>query len=206
MAKKYYAVKKGRTRGVFLTWEDCKEQIDGVSGAEYKSFSSIKDAEAYINGTDSGSTVKLEKPEEIPYKEGAAIAYIDGSYSPATHEFSCGAVLFYEHEKSLFSKKYADPEMSDMRNVAGEIMGAASVISYALEKGIPELEIHHDYEGVAKWARGEWKANKAGTKAYARLCAEARERLKLTFVKVKSHSGDRYNDEADRLAKEALGI
>ena len=28
----------------------------------------------------------------------------------------------------------------------------------------------------------------------------------VTFVKVKGHSGDKYNDLADKLAKEALGI
>ena len=93
-----------------------------------------------------------------------------------------------------------------MHNVAGEIMGALTVIEYCLEKGIPALEIHHDYEGVAKWAQGQWKANRPGTIAYAAACRKAREKLKLGFVKVKGHSGDTYNDLADRLAKQALGI
>ena len=29
--------------------------------------------------------------------------------------------------------------------------------------------------------------------------------MRITFVKVKGHSGDRYNDIADALAREALG-
>ncbi len=202
---RYYAVRKGRANGVFFSWEECRAQVEGISGAEYKSFNSIKEAEAYVKGEEN-KPEKNSKPEEIPYKENTAIAYVDGSYSPATHEFSCGAVLFYERSKKVFSKKYSDPEMSDMRNVAGEIMGAVSVISYALEHNIAALEIHHDYEGIAKWATGEWKANKTGTKTYAGLCREAKQRLELSFVKVKSHSGDRYNDEADKLAKEALGL
>ena len=41
---KFYAVKKGRTPGVYLTWEDAKKQVDGYSGAEYKSFAKITDA------------------------------------------------------------------------------------------------------------------------------------------------------------------
>lgn len=208
MAKKYYAVRNGRANGVFFTWEDCKAQVDGVSGAEYKGFSSIKDAEDYVSGKNPEEKSKKAKGDNTPqpHKDNVAIAYVDGSYNPATHEFSCGAVLFYEHEKVLFSKKYNDPEMCDMRNVAGEIMGAASVISYCIDKGIKSLEIYHDYEGVAKWATGEWKANKVGTKAYAELCEEARHHLNLSFVKVKGHSGDKYNDEADMLAKQALGL
>ena len=45
---KYYAVKNGRKKGIYLSWEDCKEQVDGFDGAEYKSFSEIKEAEAYL--------------------------------------------------------------------------------------------------------------------------------------------------------------
>ena len=35
---KYYAVKVGRQTGIFNTLEECKEQVDGFEGAEYKSF------------------------------------------------------------------------------------------------------------------------------------------------------------------------
>ena len=59
---------------------------------------------------------------------------------------------------------------------------------------------------MAKWAQGLWKANKPGTQAYAALCREAARDLKLTFVKVKGHSGNACNDLADRLARKALGL
>ena len=38
MAGKIYAVRKGRKTGIFQTWDETKEQVDGFSGAEYKSF------------------------------------------------------------------------------------------------------------------------------------------------------------------------
>ena len=37
---KYYAVKKGKTLGIYKSWDECKAQVDGFSGAEYKSFKS----------------------------------------------------------------------------------------------------------------------------------------------------------------------
>ena len=46
--KKYYAVKVGKTPGIYLTWEDCKSQVEGVSGAVYKSFPTLLEAEEYI--------------------------------------------------------------------------------------------------------------------------------------------------------------
>ena len=50
MAKKYYAVKNGKDglSGVYLTWEDCKAQVEGVSGARYKGFSTLEEAEAFM--------------------------------------------------------------------------------------------------------------------------------------------------------------
>lgn len=40
MAKKnkYYVVWRGRTTGIFESWEECKLQIDGFEGAQYKGY------------------------------------------------------------------------------------------------------------------------------------------------------------------------
>lgn len=208
MAKKYYAVRAGRTTGIFTTWDDCRAQVIGFKGAEYKSFPTMQEAQDFLNRT------ALEKPkpdgpsegQPPPEEQDKAVAYVDGSYNSHTREFSCGAVLFYRGEKILFSKKYNDSQLAEMHNVAGEIKGAEEVIRHCLEHEIPALEIHHDYEGVGKWAQGVWKANKPGTQAYAAFCREAGKRLPVTFVKVKGHSGDVYNDLTDQLAKKALGL
>lgn len=55
MAKKFYAVRKGRKTGVFATWALCQEQIKGFSGAEYKSFATKEEAEAFCLGEQAGS-------------------------------------------------------------------------------------------------------------------------------------------------------
>eukprot|EP00934_Nitzschia_sp_Nitz4_P004842 Nitzschia sp. Nitz4//scaffold27_size158506//132088//133248//NITZ4_002620-RA/size158506-snap-gene-0.205-mRNA-1//1//CDS//3329545548//4832//frame0 len=46
--KKYYAVAVGRKVGVFDTWDECKEQTNGFSGAVFKSFGSKGDAEGFV--------------------------------------------------------------------------------------------------------------------------------------------------------------
>ncbi|WP_286149303.1 RNase H1/viroplasmin domain-containing protein, partial [Thomasclavelia cocleata] len=35
---KFYAVKIGRKPGIYLTWDECKQQVDKFKGAVYKSF------------------------------------------------------------------------------------------------------------------------------------------------------------------------
>ena len=68
------------------------------------------------------------------------------------------------------------------------------------------IYIYHDYEGIARWANGEWKANKEKTQAYQQFIKESREKIQIIFVKVAAHTGVKYNEQADQLAKKALGI
>lgn len=53
-AKNYYAVKKGKTTGIFRTWEECRACVEGVSGAEYKGFAALEEAESYL-GLEPGT-------------------------------------------------------------------------------------------------------------------------------------------------------
>ena len=200
MAKKFYAVRAGRQTGIFESWDICKAQVTGFKGAEFKGFPSLQEAEAYMQGEKPAAAAASEQLSQ------GAIAYVDGSYHIGTKEFSCGAVLFVNGEELHFSEKFNDPKLAEMRNVAGEIKGSETVIRYCLEHDIPEVTIYHDYVGVGRWATGEWKANKEGTQAYRMFCTQASSKIQLHFVKVKGHSGDKYNDLADRLAKDALGI
>jgi ribonuclease HI len=133
-----------------------------------------------------------------------AVAYVDGSYLHDIKIFSYGVVLFYQGHEYHFSEKFNTPEIVSMRNVAGEIKGAEKAMRFCLENGISEVEIFHDYEGIAKWCTGEWKANKFGTQSYRDFFLSLRGKLNVIFTKVRAHSGDIYNDMADRLARDAL--
>ncbi|MBA4745165.1 MAG: viroplasmin family protein [Muricauda sp.] len=47
--KKFYVVWKGKHPGIFESWADCKAQIDGVKGAQYKSFTTFEEAKKAFN-------------------------------------------------------------------------------------------------------------------------------------------------------------
>lgn len=51
--KKFYVVWKGKHPGIFETWADCKAQIEGYKGAQYKSFSTFAEAKKAYNGNYS---------------------------------------------------------------------------------------------------------------------------------------------------------
>ncbi len=208
--KKFYAVKQGRKTGMFLTWDDCKKQVMGYPGAIYKSFGTEAEAKEYlgISAADARESSHSEGSiqEENSDSEGAVEIYVDGSYHAATKEFSYGMVVLVDGKEEKFSQKMTDPELAQMRNVAGEIKGSEAAMQYALDHEIPSIIIYHDYQGIASWCNGDWKANKPGTIAYRDFYREASRKIKIQFRKVKGHSNDKYNDMVDQLAKEALGI
>jgi len=91
-----------------------------------------------------------------------------------------------------------------MRNVAGEIEGAKKAMGFCIENKIPEVDIYYDYKGIESWANGEWEASKKGTINYKNYYNKVKKKLKVNFIKVKAHSNNKYNDMADKLAKDAL--
>ena len=212
MAKKVYAVRKGRTTGIFMSWDDCKAQVDGFAGAEYKSFADPSDAMEYLGlkaGADTadGAAEKLTK-RTVPGVNSVR-AYVDGSFDAANGRFSCGVVMVMtdadgNSETAEFNAAFDDEEAAKQRNVAGEVMGSRLAIEYCLKNSINKVEIYHDYEGIGAWADRRWKANNPLTQGYRDFVAEARQNMEISFVKVKAHSGNKYNEIADKLAKKAL--
>ena len=215
--KKFYAVRQGRKTGMFLTWDECKKQVMGYPGAIYKSFGTEAEAKEYLGISDSGtgaagSGISGTAGTDVGNSSAgntdsdAVEIYVDGSYHAGTKEFSFGMVVLINGREEKFSKKMSDPELAQMRNVAGEIKGSEAAMQYALDHKIPSIIIYHDYQGIASWCNGDWKANKTGTIAYRDFYRKAKEQVHIEFRKVKGHSNDKYNDMVDELAKEALGI
>ena len=197
--QKFYAVKVGVTPGIYTDWAECEPLIKGYPGAEYKSFSTKEEAEFYLTG-------KAPEKEELP-PEGTLYAYVDGSFHAQTGVYGYGVVLIFPdghiEEQSGGDNK---AEVASMRNVAGELKGAMLAMQYAMRNGFSAVKIFHDYEGIAKWAMGEWKTNLDATAAYRDYAWRMQSKLNLSFQKVDAHTGVFYNERADILAKQGAGI
>lgn len=206
MANKYYAVRVGRVPGVYTVWSECQENINGYPGAIYKSFSTKEEAERFINNDNNASIDESEEAIARVYSNSEAIAYVDGCYNDIKGEYAYGVVMFYEGRELHFAEKFSNKGMVEMCNVAGEIEGAKRAMKFCLENQINSIDIIYDYEGIEKWCTGAWRTNKIGTQEYKKYYNRINKTTHVNFVKVKSHSGNKYNELADQLAKSALGI
>ena len=166
---KFYAVKEGKKPGIYMSWDECKEQVNGYSGAVYKSFTSEDEAKAFI-----GKEVKKVSDDLT------LLAYVDGSYNIKTKEYGYGCVLIEGQQviQQLLGKGNI-PEYSSMRNVSGEILGCMNAIQYAIDHHYPSICIYYDYEGIEKWATGLWKANKEQTQNYVKTINDMKKKIDL---------------------------
>ena len=187
---KFYAVKVGRKPGVYTDWDTCKSMVDGYPGAVFKSFPAEWAAKAYLSEG---------KADVDPVSPSAAYAYVDGSYNPKTKVYGYGGFLVVNDEKFIIQGNGNNPEMAAMRNVAGEILGAKTVVTKAVQMGLKELVLYYDYAGIEQWATGGWKCNKAGTMMYHSFMQQMEDKIKINFVKIKGHTGIEGNEEADVL-------
>jgi ribonuclease HI len=204
MAKKnFYAVKIGRTPGIYRTWAECEEQVKSFPGAVFKGFGLEREAKAFLHGNAVISAAVTSTALVSP-KDHQVTAYVDGSYEEELQHYSHGMVIFHNGEEKHFSASGDNAELLAMRNVAGEILGAQAAMQYCIDNGVETLKLCYDYQGIEKWCKGEWRANKPGTQAYKAFYDSVKDRLAVTFVKIAAHTGDKYNELADTLAKQAL--
>lgn len=83
-------------------------------------------------------------------------------------------------------------------------MGAMYAVKWCIKNRYKAIDIRYDYSGIEMWAIGAWKAKNVLTQKYAAFMKESAENVKISFKKIEAHTGDRFNEEADKLAKSAL--
>lgn len=128
--------------------------------------------------------------------------YVDGSFINGATGY--GAVIL--KNGNVVDEVWGRVDASDVngtRQVAGELFAVREALGWCREHSVDDVDIYYDYLGIEKWATGQWKTNQSLTKDYAQFVRSCP--VRIHWHKVDSHTGDRWNDRADALAKKGAG-
>lgn len=186
---KIYAVRKGKVPGIYITWSECRKQVVGFSGAIYKSFARMEEAEEYMQVKQEEITIELEsmattnlksehvnKLKYLHLAENMAVIYIDGSKRPSVNHKGSGTYCYYGGKEYVLSVsctqkgllKYGIEESMDvMSSPTMELLAMAETLLrlHSLKQKRFEkpfiLNFVSDYIGVKEWLSGAWSTEKS---------------------------------------------
>lgn len=124
--------------------------------------------------------------------------YADGSFLNGVIGY--GAVIIKDGivVKEL-SGTINDELLLSSHQIAGEVTAVTEALKCCTANDIKDVSIFYDYAGLEKWAKNEWKSDKGFIIEYKNIVQNCG--IKITWNKVLAHSGNRWNELADKLAK-----
>ncbi|MDR1725906.1 MAG: ribonuclease H family protein [Bacteroidales bacterium] len=156
--KKFYVVWKGKHTGIFSTWDECKKNVEGYDGAEYKSFNTESEAKRAFRYQSIFSYLKDNPPQkkiitaQSPFLENQLPVLVSiatdaaCSGNPGIMEYRG---VFVENGKQLFYYKYPFGT-----NNIGEFLAIVHGLSY-LKRHNLNLPLYTDSINAIKWVKAK---------------------------------------------------
>ncbi|SJL84260.1 ribonuclease H family protein [Vibrio palustris] len=228
MAKKYYVVWSGRQNGIYTTWEQCKQQVDGFAGAKFKAFPSLAEAEAAFGRKTDAVTrhsptktqPKKAKPAALTQSQIEAMPFdikifSDGGCEPNPGKAGTGLAV-YEHNKlselwfGLY-QQFGTNNTAELRGLHHALLMAKDKITHGHSVAI-FCDSKYSIDCITQWAPGwekkGWKKSGGEIKnldiiqsAY-RLYQELATHITLHHVN--GHVDIEGNELADRMSIVAI--
>jgi ribonuclease HI len=220
----YYAVKVGNQPGIYTTWDECKEQINGIKDAKFMKFKTIASAEAFINGSISLDDYQLSKEFISSIKHGGLIPdykypsehwnqyngefyiFTDGSKKGSTYRF---AIYFGKYSMNIVQ------ELSETTNNRCELLAILKSLELILHNASSikhtKVNIISDSEYTVKscnmwislWEERNWLtstgsevANKDIMQALSHMLEKVKHNnLNVDIMHMNSHENPPLDDE-----------
>jgi len=153
----------------------------------------------FLNLEDVELKAKIEKQFSGSNIDKGLVAYVDGSYLNGTAAY--GVVLLKDNQVIEELNGTLEAKDSTYHQIGGELKAALEAMKWAVKNGYQTLTICYDYAGVKSFATNEWQAENELARFYQ--SETKRLGIKINWVKIAAHTGNKWNERADTLAKEA---
>lgn len=165
-ASKWYVVWTGKTPGIYDNWAACKAQVDGVTGARYKSFASRSEAEqafkggapkwsasAKAAGAAAGAAKKAGKsaPAGASGSSEAEIDYDSISVDVGT-QGNPGPIEYKGVDTQTGDILFAKGPIPNGTNNLGEFLAIVHALAYLKKLGSSKT-VYSDSRTALKWVK-----------------------------------------------------
>jgi len=150
---KYYVVWNGRKKGVFSSWDDCKKQIDGFEGAQYKAFTDKTAAQLAYNKNyfayKGKNTKKATLTESEKKKYGSPILEsisVDAACSGNPGKMEYRGVLTHNKQQIFIE----GPFKKGTNNI-GEFLALVHGLALLKSKKKEDIPVYSDSKIAMSW-------------------------------------------------------
>ena len=209
-AKKVYAVAKGIKPGLYGSWAETKVQVEGFSGALFKSFESKSEAEEWLKKNSDKQILNESHLADRPrHNRDEILIYTDGGSLGNPGPGGYGIVLIHGDDIKEMHGGFRLTTNNRM-----ELMGVIAALR-TLKQPDCKITICTDssyvVNGITKgwavnWRKNNWIKSDKKPAMNADLWGELLgliEPLDIDFIWVKGHAGNKYNERCDELAVSA---
>jgi ribonuclease HI len=219
--KRYYAVIRGSTPGIYTTWHGlngAQEQVKGFPGALYRGFTTLTEARDFLSQGSGDSPHPSDSPPNgglfvsKPPGIGKIVSiYTDGGCINNPGPGGYGVVIIDGRKRTELSGGYRLTTNNRM-----ELMAAIVALRSLKKRSLVTLTTDSQYvvNGIQKgwamrWRSRNWMRDKNHRAENSDLWAElldVLEKHEVSFQWVRGHSGHPENERCDALAKRAAHL
>ena len=206
----FYSVHKGQNKGIYNTWSECKEQIDGYSKPVFKKFDNQLDAQYFL---ENGYT---DKKQEINVPKGYYIVYTDGSCKKLENNIKAGyGIYFGKNDSRNCSKRFNLENPTNNRAELLAILECLKIIEKEKNPYVIMTDSKYSIESVTKyalkWETNDWKTidgeNVKNRELIEPIYKILKDNSNIEMRHLNSHTGygDKYSEGnkcADKLAND----
>jgi ribonuclease HI len=153
--KKFYVVWKGKTPGIYTTWDECSKQVAGFPGAQYKSFSTI--AEAELAFQQKPERILFSGKEKAEKKTSSKISsssplpvciVVDAAWNSVQKDMEYQGIFFHTG-KRIF---HLGPLPNGTNNI-GEFLAIVHALGYCKKHDLNDMPIYSDSRNAIGWVK-----------------------------------------------------
>ncbi|MBP7509628.1 MAG: reverse transcriptase-like protein [Prolixibacteraceae bacterium] len=137
----------------------------------------------------------------------SAIVYTDGAFFDVHNVGVYAFVVLAGNEDVIYSdSNFVPSKYNKSRQIGAELLAVIKAIEYCVKNKVNLIELYTDFIGLQNWLTGKWKIKAEVVSLMVSQISKLTKdnNIKLSIHHVDAHSGDKWNEVADKMCLATL--